>query len=120
MHDKSIEQVYKILKIHVKNGTFIHSKVKNRTRIIDAFKKGKLDYLVTTAVLERGVTFKNLQVIIYDADNVLYDAQALIQISGRVGRKIDAPTGDVIFLVNKETDEIKNAISTIEAKNRDM
>ena len=112
------ELIYKILKIPVKNGTFVHSKCKERSKIIAAFKNGKYDYLVTTAVLERGVTFKNLQVIIYDADNELYNSQTLIQIAGRVGRKIDAPEGEVIFLVNKRTSEISDAISTIESKNR--
>ena len=114
------EFVAKIAKISGKNGTFVHSKCKNRSQIIRDFKEGKYDYLVTTAVLERGVTFKDLQVIIYDADNDIYDAQALIQISGRVGRKIDAPEGEVIFLINKETDEIKRAISTIQDKNRHL
>ena len=129
-HDKKVfvfaptiarcEFLYKILKIFVKNGTFVHSKCKDRTQKIKKFKDGEYDYLITTAVLERGVTFKNLQVIIYDADNEIYNSQTLIQIAGRVGRKIDAPEGEVIFLVNKTTDEIKCAISTIESKNRHL
>ena len=84
------------------------------------FKNGKYDYLITTAVLERGVTIKNLQVIIYNADHELYDEHALIQISGRVGRKYDAPKGEVIFLVDKITNEIKRTISTIEDKNKSL
>ena len=114
------EKIEKFLGIFVKNGTFIHSKCKNRSELIKNFKNGKYDYFVTTAVLERGVTFKNLQVIIYDADNEMYDSQTLIQISGRVGRKIDAPEGEVIFLVNKETEAIKDAISTIKRKNESL
>ena len=112
------EILAKFLKIFVKNGTFVHSKCKERTEIIKDFKEGRYDYLVTTAVLERGVTFKNLQVIIYDADSDIYNSQTLIQISGRVGRKIDAPEGEVVFLVNKTTSEIKKAIATIRSKNR--
>ena len=112
------ESLFKITKIFVKNGTFVHSKCKDRAQKISKFKKGKYDYLVTTAVLERGVTFKNLQVIIYDADSEIYNSQTLIQIAGRVGRKIDAPKGQVLFLVNKRTPEIEEAISTIRNKNR--
>ena len=112
------ELVYKITKIFVKNGIFVHSKCKDRTQKIKNFKEGKYDYLITTAVLERGVTFKNLQVIIFDADSEIYDSQALIQISGRVGRKKDAPEGEVLFLVNKETDEIRKTIETIRSKNK--
>lgn len=114
------EFLYKFLKILVKNGTFVHSKCKDRSIKISKFKNGEYDYLVTTAVLERGVTFKDLQVIIYDADNELYNTQTLIQISGRVGRKIDAPEGEVIFLVNKTTEEIKKSIETIKRKNRHL
>ena len=114
------EFIYKSIKILVKNGTFLHSKCKDRNEKILDFKKGLYDYFVTTAVLERGVTFKNLQVIVYDADNDLYNAETLIQIAGRVGRKIDAPTGEVIFLVNKETDEIRRAITTIKSKNKHL
>mgnify|MGYP003294534211 CR=1 FL=1 len=114
------EFVYKILALKLKNGTFVHSKCKDRSKKIQDFKEGKYKYLVTTAVLERGVTFKDLQVVIFDADNKLYDSQALIQISGRVGRKIDAPEGEVIFLVNKETDEIRKAIGTIKSKNTNL
>lgn len=114
------EFVYKILKTKFKNGAFVHSKCKDRSQIIKDFKEGKYKFLVTTAVLERGVTFKDLQVVIFDADNSLYDAQTLIQIAGRVGRKIDAPEGEVIFLVNKTTDEIKKAIGTIKSKNTNL
>lgn len=114
------EYVYKVIRIFVKNGNFVHSKCKNRNEIISKFKKGEYDYLVTTAVLERGVTVKNLQVIIYDADNSIYDSKALIQISGRVGRKIDAPEGEVIFLVNKETEAIRESIKTITSKNSNL
>ena len=112
------ESLFKITKFFVKNGTFVHSKCKDRAQKINKFKKGEYDYLVTTAVLERGVTFKNLQVIIYNADSEIYNSQTLIQIAGRVGRKIDAPEGQVLFLVNKRTLEIEDAISTIRNKNR--
>ena len=112
------EILSKFLKIFVKNGTFVHSKCKDRATKISDFKNGKYDYMVTTAVLERGVTFKDLQVIIYDADNELYNSYTLIQIAGRVGRKIDAPKGKVIFLVNKTTPQIGKAIGTIRSKNR--
>ena len=114
------EFLHKILGIFIKNGTYVHSKCKQRNKIISDFKKGKYEYLVTTAVLERGVTFKDLQVIICDADNELYDYQTLIQIAGRVGRKIDAPEGEVIYLVNKTTSEIKDSIDEIKRKNGSM
>lgn len=114
------EFVYRVISKVLKNGNYVHSKCKDRSEIINNFKNGKYDYLVTTAVLERGVTFKNLQVIIFDADNSIYDSQALIQIAGRVGRKIDAPEGQVIFLVNKTTNSIEKSIRIIKSKNTNL
>lgn len=102
----------------IKNGNFVHSKRKQRNEIIEDFKKEKYDYLITTSVLERGVTIKNLQVIIYDAHHALYDDKSLIQIAGRVGRKIDAYSGEVIFIADYITEEIKRAVSEIERANR--
>ena len=88
--------------------------------MIDDFRKGAYSILVTTAVLERGVTIKNLQVIIFNADHVLYTSQALIQISGRVGRKKDCPTGEVVFIASKKTKEMEVCISEIKTANESL
>ena len=109
-----------LLKPFFHKGTYINSKVKNPERIIDDFKKKKYLYLVTTAVLERGVTIKDLQVIIYRADNDIYDSAALIQISGRVGRKKDAPEGEVILLAKRKTAHMERAIREIESANKSL
>ena len=114
------EKIYNVIKNISPNGNIVHSKKIDRSEVIDDFKNGKYLYLVTTAVLERGVTIKNLQVIIYDADHSLYDEHALIQISGRVGRKYDAPEGEVLFLADKSTPAIEKAISTIQDKNKSL
>ncbi|MCR5348767.1 MAG: RNA helicase [Bacilli bacterium] len=108
------ERLFGFLRLFVSNGNFVSSKRKGRPGIIEAFKNGKYDYLVTTAVLERGVTIRNLQVIVFGSDNRIYDSAALIQIAGRAGRKADAPTGDVFFLANKESEGMKRAIKEIE------
>lgn len=111
------EILYKMLKIFVKCGYFVHSKQPDRAKIIVDFKEGKYKYLVTTAVLERGVTIKNLQVIIYNASNDIYTKEGLIQISGRVGRVIGATEGEVIYIATKETEAIKKSIKEIEFSN---
>lgn len=95
---KICERLYMFLKVFFKNGECVHSQKKNREKIVEDFKKNKVLFLVTTSILERGVTIKNLQVIVYNADNYLFDCKALIQMAGRVGRKIDAYDGEVVFL----------------------
>lgn len=111
------EDLFHFISKWVRDGSYVHSKRLNRQEIIDAFKEGKYKYLVTTAVLERGVTVRHLQVIVFDSDNKIYSSSALIQIAGRVGRKQDAPTGEVIFLADKKTREMEDAIAEITAKN---
>lgn len=111
------EYLYSKIKDKVHGGYFVHSKCHDRAKRIQDFRDGVYSYLITTAVLERGVTVKDLQVIIYEADHQLYDESTLVQISGRVGRKLDAPEGEVIFLGSKETREISNAIKQIKDKN---
>ena len=112
------ENVFKVINKFIKGGNVVHSKVKNRDEIISDFKIGKYKFLVTTAVLERGVTVKDLQVIVFSADHEIYDKSVLVQISGRVGRKIDAPDGEVIFICEKETEEIRKCINSIEESNK--
>ena len=114
------ENLYHFLNIFAKGGYFVNSKIKNRSKIIEDFRNNKYKYLVTTAILERGVTLKNLQVIIFNADNLIYNENSLIQISGRVGRKIGYESGEVIFIVQKNTKFIKTAISTIREANKHL
>lgn len=112
------EEMYRNIKFFIKQkGDYVHSKRDGRNEIIASFKCGKLKYLVTTSVLERGVTVKNIQVIVVNADNYIYTSGVLIQISGRVGRKMDAYEGEVLFIANKETLEMKEAINKIKEAN---
>ncbi len=106
-------QLYRLLSFFVPRGNYVSSKRGERSEIITAFKKGKYAYLVTTAVLERGVTIRDLQVVVYGADDRIYDAASLIQIAGRAGRKADAPYGEVSFLAKRETKGMKDAIKEI-------
>ncbi|MBR1847259.1 MAG: hypothetical protein IJ787_06065 [Bacilli bacterium] len=108
------ENLFFYLSLFARGGDYVSSKRDLRAEIIKAFKQGKKQYLVTTAVLERGVTIRGLQVIVYGADNDIYDSAALIQISGRVGRKADAPEGEVLFLAERKTEGMIDAIKEIE------
>ena len=106
------------LKLFFKSGTYINSKRNDNDSVIADFRDKKYMYLVTTAVLERGVTVKGLQVIVFKADHSIYDSASLIQIAGRAGRKIDAPEGEVIFFAKRTTKQIEKAICDINSNNQ--
>lgn len=114
------ENVYKLIHFIYKNGSYVHSKCIDRNERIKDFKEGFYDYLVTTSVLERGVTVKNLQVIVINADHKIYDSGTLVQIAGRVGRKTDAPNGEVTFISSKLNNEINSAINSIKESNKSL
>ncbi len=114
------EETYRYLKLFFKSGDYVHSKRINRPKVIEDFRQGKSKFLVTTAVLERGVTIKDLQVIIFHADNAIYDQYSLVQIAGRVGRKKDAPEGRVIFLANERTKDMEKAVEDIKRANASL
>lgn len=107
------EELYRQISVFIPNGTFVHSQCIDRNEKIEKFRKNEYKYLVTTSVLERGVTVKNLQVIVYMSDHAIYNRYSLIQIAGRAGRKKEAPDGEVIFMCKKENEEIKNSIRQI-------
>lgn len=111
------ETLYFFLRLLLKGGELVHSKREKVGEIITRFKRGEHRYLVTTTVLERGITIKGLQVIIFHADHTLFDQATLVQISGRVGRKKDEPDGHVIFIAQNESDAMKGAINDIKDKN---
>ena len=114
------ESTYSLLKYVVPKGNYVHSKREDRTQIIEDFRNKKYNYLVTTAVLERGVTIKGVQVIIFEADHPIYDSHAITQISGRVGRKKDAPNGKVILICSNFTQEMKKSIEEIKHANASL
>lgn len=112
------KRLFSYLSLLLSDGAFVSSKEEERRLNIEKFKVRQLSYLVTTSILERGVTVKDLQVIVFKADHKVYDKSALIQIAGRVGRKIDAPKGEVYFLAQEENKEVSEAIYEIERYNR--
>ena len=114
--DESVK-LCRILSLFFRKGTYVNSKRDNNEEIIEDFREKKYQYLVTTAVLERGITVKDLQVIVFHADNYIYDDHALVQIAGRAGRKKDAPEGEVIFIGKTKTKYMERAISDIIAAN---
>jgi competence protein ComFA len=112
------KELYRFLHLFFTDGRFVSSEEEERKVDIARFKEQGFSYLVTTSILERGVTVKDLQVIVYEADHDLYTAASLVQISGRVGRKLGATGGQVLLMAQEENETIKEAIESIQAYNQ--
>jgi competence protein ComFA len=82
------------------------------------FRAASTRILLTTTILERGVTIPKADVIVLDADSALFDAAALVQMAGRAGRSATDPFGKVHFLSREHTRAQTEAISQIRGMNQ--
>lgn len=98
---------------------FVSSTTENRLEIVQDFRDKKISILITTTILERGVTFPCVDVIVLEANHRLFIRSALVQIGGRVGRSMERPTGDLLFFHDGTNIQIEKAINEIKAMNRE-
>jgi competence protein ComFA len=75
--------------------------------------------LLTTTILERGVTFPNIDVAVVGAEDDLFSESALVQIAGRAGRSKDYPKGAVMFFHYGKTEAMFKARRQIQSMNRE-
>lgn len=99
--------------------TGVHSQDECRKEKIEQFRNGQIPVLVTTTILERGVTVADIDVAVFGADDRVFSEQALVQMSGRVGRSAASPCGEVIFFHNGKTRAMVEAKKHIESMNHE-
>ena len=98
---------------------FVSSITEDRLEQVQAFRDGELTILVSTTILERGVTFPRVDVFVVEANHQLFTKSSLVQIGGRVGRSLDRPTGELIFFHDGLNQSIKRAIKEIKQMNQE-
>ncbi len=78
---------------------WVHSQDPARDAKREAIAQARCDVLVSTSVMERGVTVDGVDVIVCNADaEDVFDYRALVQMAGRAGRTTANPRGRVWFL----------------------
>ena len=98
---------------------FVSSVTEDRLEQVQAFRDGELTILISTTILERGVTFPCVDVFVVEANHSLFTKSSLIQIGGRVGRSMDRPTGELLFFHDGLNASIKKAIKEIKQMNKE-
>ena len=98
---------------------FVSSQTTDRLRMVEEFRNRAITMLVSTTILERGVTFPFVDVFVLESNHKLFTKSALVQISGRVGRSKERPTGKLLFLSDGITREMKKAIKEIKEMNQE-
>lgn len=97
---------------------FVHAEDPDRKELVQQFRDRKIDILITTTILERGVTFPSVDVAVLDSGHDVFDQAALVQIAGRAGRSSDDPDGEVMFFHDGKTKAMSQAISAITLMNK--
>ncbi|MDO4940412.1 MAG: helicase-related protein [Erysipelotrichaceae bacterium] len=99
------------------SSTYVYSDLNKRNENISNFKNKQYQFIFSTTVLERGITIKNVNVIIIDFIKNRFDESSYIQMLGRVGRGIDNPNGEAYVLTSYKNKNVINAIEYINKAN---
>ncbi|NHM29973.1 DEAD/DEAH box helicase [Neobacillus terrae] len=97
----------------------VHAEDPDRKEKVQKMRDNLILILLTTTILERGVTFPNIDVAVIGAEEDTFTESALVQIAGRAGRSPKFPTGDVTFFHYGKTEAMLKARKQIVAMNRE-
>ncbi|CAH1857314.1 ComF operon protein 1 [Convivina intestini] len=99
-------------------GSTVHANDPDRIEKVQQMRQENVQFLITTTILERGVTLPGIDVLILGADENTFSENALVQIAGRVGRSHDRPTGLVLAFVRQINLAVFRAQKQINAMNQ--
>ncbi|OES46040.1 DEAD/DEAH box helicase [Domibacillus iocasae] len=111
--DKALP-IFKEINLRIES---VHAADPLRKEKVEAMRRGDIPILLTTTILERGVTFPGVDVAVVGSEDRVFTESALIQIAGRAGRSINYPTGDISFFHYGKTEAMVRAVKQINEMN---
>ena len=96
--------------------TYVYSDLKQRKENIEAFRSGKYRFLISTTVMERGITIPGVSVIIFHYAGS-FDESSLVQMLGRVGRSVSDERGKSYLLCKNRSREVRNTMDYLRKAN---
>lgn len=97
----------------------VHAQDPQRKEKVQAMRNQETPFLLTTTILERGVTLPNIDVAVVGTEEGIFTESALVQIAGRVGRSVKFPNGDITFFHFGKTKAMVKALKQMEQMNRE-
>ena len=88
--------------------------------ILDKLKNMHSFICLTSIILERGITVKDVNVIVFNANHSVFKYETLIQICGRVGRNYLYPHGEIIFYATRKDQKFTDVIERINYSNKSL
>ncbi|WP_046174674.1 DEAD/DEAH box helicase [Domibacillus indicus] len=117
-HIETMEKALSRLKEVDERIESVHAGDPLRKEKVEAMRRGSIPVLLTTTILERGVTFPGVDVAVVGAEDRVFTESALVQIAGRAGRSAACPTGDVVLFHYGKTEAMVRAVEQIKQMNR--
>lgn len=114
-----MNQYLPLFQKHDRNLPSVHAEDPERKAKVNHLRTGQVLGLLTTTILERGVTIPRLHVAVIGAEEEIFTESALVQIAGRVGRSKEDPKGEVVFFHYGKTHEMVQAVKQIHKMNRE-
>lgn len=116
--DVVLTYLQKWLPTHAEQMAGVHAADAMREEKVLGFRQKRYTLMVTTTILERGVTIPKSDVIVVGAEAPVFDEASLVQIAGRVGRSFDDPAGTVLFLQAERAQAPRLAVRQITRMNQ--
>ncbi len=115
---KMLEQVNPLFQLLSPKLKIVHSQHPERKERVMALRNGEVPGLLTTTILERGVTIERLEVAVIGSEHEVFSESALVQIAGRVGRSLAFPRGTITFFHYGKSKAMIEAIQHIRMMNK--
>lgn len=96
----------------------VHAEDPERKEKVQMMRREEIPMLLTTTILERGVTFPGVDVAVLGSEDRIFTESALVQIAGRVGRSAKEPGGSIIFFHYGQTEAMRKARKQIQSMNK--
>lgn len=97
----------------------VHAEDPDRKEKVMKYRNKEILILLTTTILERGITIPNIDVAVIGSEDRIFTESALVQIAGRAGRSAEYPTGNVTFFHYGKTEAMLSARSQIVMMNKE-
>lgn len=98
----------------------IHSQSPDKDDIMRRFSGKEYRVLVSTTLLERGITVPSVQVIVLRADHPVFTMASLVQIFGRAGRSFDDPKGECLCFAASLSDSMRQSANLLHQMNESV
>lgn len=98
----------------------IHSQSPDKDDIMRRFSGKEYRVLVSTTLLERGITVPSVQVIVLRADHPVFTMASLVQIFGRAGRSFDDPKGECLCFAASLSDSMRQSADSLHQMNESV